>query len=105
MEVEVTQPVEGNEGQNAKEENLNAGGLGKCNNSDIAEENVKKTDEKETASGEGSDVYAYTKREEFTSENFKIELRGLPRYYNIGVRKMAHLLSWWSGSGGYHHRW
>lgn len=34
---------------------------------------------------EGSDPYAYTRRDEFTSENFKIEVRGLPRYYPVGV--------------------
>lgn len=58
--------------------------------------NKKDTDEKDKdkmAEGEGegedesSDPYAYTRRDEFTSENFKIEVRGLPRYYPVGVSK------------------
>ncbi|XP_076046862.1 uncharacterized protein LOC143028527 isoform X1 [Oratosquilla oratoria] len=33
------------------------------------------------------DPYSYTKRDEFTSETFKIELSGLPRYFPIGQLK------------------
>jgi tRNA (uracil-5-)-methyltransferase len=29
--------------------------------------------------------YAYLQREDFTSEKFKIEIRGLPKFYGIGV--------------------
>lgn len=87
MEVEVAQPDEKKEGQNAEEENCAASGLRDSNSSDIPEENLRETDEKETESGEKNDVYAYINRKEFTSEKFKIELRGLPRYCNVGVRK------------------
>jgi hypothetical protein len=30
--------------------------------------------------------YAYVDRADFTSEKFKIEIRGLPKFYGIGVR-------------------
>jgi len=30
--------------------------------------------------------YAYIDRADFTSEKFKIEIRGLPKFYGIGVR-------------------
>jgi hypothetical protein len=30
--------------------------------------------------------YAYLNRADFTSEKFKIEIRGLPKFYGIGVR-------------------
>jgi tRNA (uracil-5-)-methyltransferase len=32
------------------------------------------------------DPYAYVDRADFTSEKFKIEIRGLPKFYGIGVR-------------------
>ncbi|CAG0917035.1 unnamed protein product [Notodromas monacha] len=53
---------------------------------DQASENVKQTEE----------LYAYTKRQEFTSESFKIEVRGLPKYYGLGefkklLQKTLHL--------------
>ena len=32
------------------------------------------------------DPYAYIDRADFTSEKFKIEIRGLPKFYGIGVR-------------------
>ncbi|XP_069969962.1 tRNA (uracil-5-)-methyltransferase homolog A-like [Penaeus vannamei] len=58
------------------------------------EKDKDKTGEGETEGGEGgegeeegSDPYAYTRRDEFTSENFKIEVRGLPRYYPVGQLK------------------
>lgn len=44
---------------------------------------------------EKSDPFAYTKREEFTSENFKIELRGLPRHYSIAVSEFCILFFGW----------
>lgn len=87
MEVEAAQPVENKEAQNVKEETCEAGGLAENKSSDTVVESVRKTDEKETAPAEESDVYAYTRREEFTSENFKIELRGLPRYFHVGQLK------------------
>lgn len=96
MEVEAAQPVENKEAENVKEETCEAGGLAENKVSDTIEENVTKNAEKETVPAEESDVYAYTRREEFTSENFKIELRGLPRYYHVGVRKSVHLLIWFA---------
>lgn len=75
MEKEEPQPTENTEAQIVKE-----------GNGEAVKEDVSKTDEKEAVPAEESDVYAYTRREEFTSENFKIELRGLPRFYHVGVR-------------------
>jgi tRNA (uracil-5-)-methyltransferase len=42
--------------------------------------------ENETAPSK-HDPYAYIVNNGFTSEKFKIEIRGLPRYYGIGVSK------------------
>jgi hypothetical protein len=36
--------------------------------------------------------YAYLDRADFTSEKFKIEIRGLPKFYGIGVRFASLLL-------------
>lgn len=33
------------------------------------------------------DPYAYLERDDFTSEKYKIEIRGLPKYYGIGEFK------------------
>lgn len=44
---------------------------------------------------EKSDPFAYTKREEFTSENFKIELRGLPRHYSVAVSEFCVIFFGW----------
>ena len=41
--------------------------------------------EPKSESDQKANLYAYTKRPEFTSENFKIEVRGLPKYYGLGV--------------------
>jgi len=35
--------------------------------------------------------YAYIDRADFTSEKFKIEIRGLPKFYGIGVRFLCLL--------------
>lgn len=44
--------------------------------------------------GESShDPYAYLNRREFTSENFKIELKNLPKYFGVTVRN-TKLLFW-----------
>ncbi|XP_042218009.1 tRNA (uracil-5-)-methyltransferase homolog A-like isoform X2 [Homarus americanus] len=56
------------------------------NGEDKSEESVTEN-QKEESSKDASDPYAYTKRDEFTSENFKIELKGLPRYYSVGQLK------------------
>jgi hypothetical protein len=44
---------------------------------------TEKTDEGEAAH---NNPYAYVDRADFTSEKFKIEIRGLPKFYGIGVR-------------------
>lgn len=80
------------------------------------EKDKDKTGEGETEGGEGgegeeegSDPYAYTRRDEFTSENFKIEVRGLPRYYPVGVSyllfKSLLLLHWESIYSLYFNLW
>ena len=33
-----------------------------------------------------NDPYAYLNRDEFSSENFKIEIQNLPKYFGVGVR-------------------
>lgn len=38
------------------------------------------------------DPYAYIDRNGFTSEKFKIEVRGLPKFYGIGVSIILQLL-------------
>ncbi|XP_014468217.1 PREDICTED: tRNA (uracil-5-)-methyltransferase homolog A-like isoform X1 [Dinoponera quadriceps] len=47
------------------------------------------TEAKETANTAGNEKnpYAYLEREDFTSEKYKIEVRGLPKYYGIGEFK------------------
>jgi tRNA (uracil-5-)-methyltransferase len=32
-----------------------------------------------------TDPYAYLNRNEFSSENFKIEIKNLPKYFGVGV--------------------
>ncbi|XP_037801253.1 tRNA (uracil-5-)-methyltransferase homolog A-like isoform X2 [Penaeus monodon] len=104
--------AEGTEGINKTQDELNAeesmevenGGQkeevdqdqkeGSFENGDGNKKNTEK-DKDKTGEGEaegegedeGSDPYAYTRRDEFTSENFKIEVRGLPRYYPVGQLK------------------
>jgi tRNA (uracil-5-)-methyltransferase len=43
---------------------------------------VQHTDKEEIAR---NNPYAYLDRADFTSEKFKIEIRGLPKFYGIGV--------------------
>lgn len=38
-----------------------------------------------TLSVEKDNPYAYLERHDFTSEKYKIEIRGLPKFYGIGV--------------------
>lgn len=37
--------------------------------------------------GDEKNPYAYLERDDFTSEKYKIEVRGLPKYYGIGEFK------------------
>lgn len=50
---------------------------------------VKNTDAEEIGR---DNPYAYLDRADFTSEKFKIEIRGLPKFYGIGVRFASLLL-------------
>lgn len=90
MEVEAEQQNE-NHGMQAQEENCEADeqtGIQKAVT--VVEVPAEENTDGKQAGGvakDGCDVYAYTRREEFTSENFKIELRGLPRYYHVGQLK------------------
>lgn len=48
--------------------------------------NQKEQENSENGSGDKNlDPYAYLKRPEFSSENFKIEIMNLPKYYGAGV--------------------
>jgi len=40
----------------------------------------------EDENAEKNDPYAYLNRDEFSSENFKIEIQNLPKYFGVGVR-------------------
>lgn len=41
-----------------------------------------------------SDVYDYLNRDGFTSEKFKIEIRGLPKFYGISVNSSSRSSSY-----------
>ena len=38
-----------------------------------------------TGDDDNTDPYAYLNRNEFSSENFKIEIKNLPKYFGVGV--------------------
>lgn len=42
---------------------------------------------------EKHDPYAYLNRDEFSSENFKIEIQNLPKYFGVGVRMWTYLFT------------
>jgi len=44
----------------------------------------------ENSSGNNDSVYAYLDRNDFTSEKYKIEIRGLPKFYGFGVSIMRY---------------
>lgn len=50
---------------------------------------VEHTDEEEVPR---NNPYAYLDRADFTSEKFKIEIRGLPKFYGIGVGLFLYYL-------------
>jgi hypothetical protein len=50
---------------------------------------VEHTDEEEVPR---NNPYAYLDRADFTSEKFKIEIRGLPKFYGIGVGLFLYCL-------------
>ncbi|XP_001603783.1 tRNA (uracil-5-)-methyltransferase homolog A isoform X2 [Nasonia vitripennis] len=53
---------------------------------DEPKENAAKEEPKKNAVN-GEDLYAYLDRDDFTTEKFKIEIRGLPKHYGIGEFK------------------
>ena len=65
-----------------------AGGCDSCNE-------IKKDNQPKEAMDVGEvahdNPYAYIDRADFTSEKFKIEIRGLPKFYGIGVRYLCLL--------------
>lgn len=46
--------------------------------------NDNKSEEAPVTTAAEDDPYSYLERDDFTSEKFKIEVRGLPKYYGIG---------------------
>jgi hypothetical protein len=45
-----------------------------------------------TGDDDNTDPYAYLNRNEFSSENFKIEIKNLPKYFGVGVIYIQLLL-------------
>jgi hypothetical protein len=62
---------------------IDASGHDLINKSPKDNQPAEKMDKGEVAC---NNPYAYIDRADFTSEKFKIEIRGLPRFYGIGVR-------------------
>lgn len=52
-----------------------------------------KEDNENNGSDKNLDPYAYLQRPEFCSENFKIEIMNLPKYYGGGVRFLNCIMS------------
>lgn len=53
----------------------------------MTDSETKQAPRKDTAKQNEKDPYAYLERDDFTSEKFKVEVRGLPKYYGIGEFK------------------
>lgn len=65
----------------------------KTENSGDADGIVKSSDNtKENLANIEPDPFAYVKNNGFTSEIFKIEVRGLPKFYGIGVSLFFNLV-------------
>ncbi|GLV46799.1 uncharacterized protein CBL_20945 [Carabus blaptoides fortunei] len=53
--------------------------------------NIVESESTDKSESDVNNPYAYLKRDEFTSEKFKIEIRGLPKYYGISeLRKLLN---------------
>jgi hypothetical protein len=57
-----------------------------CDLSNELKEDNQPTEKMDKGEAEQDNPYAYVDRADFTSEKFKIEIRGLPKFYGIGVR-------------------
>lgn len=53
--------------------------------------NIVENESVEKSESDVNNPYAYLERDEFTSEKFKIEIRGLPKYYGISVGMIKRL--------------
>jgi len=59
---------------------------GGCDLSNEIKKDNQPTEEMDKGEVADDNPYAYVDRADFTSEKFKIEIRGLPKFYGIGVR-------------------
>ena len=57
-----------------------------CDLSNEIKKDNQPTEKMDKGEDAHDDPYAYVDRADFTSEKFKIEIRGLPKFYGIGVR-------------------
>ena len=57
-----------------------------CDLSKEIEKDNQPTEKMNEGEAAHDNPYAYVDRADFTSEKFKIEIRGLPKFYGIGVR-------------------
>jgi hypothetical protein len=57
-----------------------------CDLSNEIKKDNEPTEKKDKEEAAHDNPYAYVDRADFTSEKFKIEIRGLPKFYGIGVR-------------------
>lgn len=51
-------------------------------------------DETIKENADSTDEYSYTKRDEFTSEIFKIEIGNLPKVYSVNVGPSEFCITW-----------
>lgn len=58
---------------------------GDCEGSDEVKCIENEAQEDNATASNANDAYSYTKRDEFTSEIFKIEIGNLPRIYSVNV--------------------
>jgi hypothetical protein len=57
-----------------------------CDLSNEIKKDDQPTEKMDKGEAAHDNPYAYVDRADFTSEKFKIEIRGLPKFYGIGVR-------------------
>lgn len=54
-------------------------------------ENINDSNAENVPNANNSEEYAYLDRGGFSSEKFKIEVRGLPKFYGIAVRIIIYI--------------